>query len=191
MGRMGRPRADAHAVATLDRIVDAAEAEFAARGRAGARLEDIAAVAGIRRPSLLYHFGSKERLHAEVVRRAFSRLAAALAAPLAEAPEARATRVIDAFVAFVEGDRWFAPLLLRELLDGGAGGRDMLLEEVAPVLDGVERALNRPGVAYARGALLDLAAASLVRSVAGPLRERLWGPPEPADRLARRLHPGA
>ena len=74
---MGRPLASAAATATPERLLDAAEQCFA-QGYDAARLEDIAAAAGIRRPSLLYHFASKDDLYAAVVRRTFARLGAAL-----------------------------------------------------------------------------------------------------------------
>ena len=71
---MGRPRADAHAVPTNERILNAAERIFSENGYPGARLADIAAEADIRRPSLLYHFESKEVLYEAMVHRLFNRL---------------------------------------------------------------------------------------------------------------------
>ena len=69
---MGRPPASRFEIDTPTRILDAAEHAFAIAGLAGARLADIAGAAGIRRPSLLYHFSSKERLYGAVVERAFA-----------------------------------------------------------------------------------------------------------------------
>ena len=71
---MGRPRADAHSVPTNERILNAAERIFSENGYPGARLADIAAEADIRRPSLLYHFESKEVLYEAMVHRLFNRL---------------------------------------------------------------------------------------------------------------------
>ena len=59
---MGRPRATPDEDTTKMRVLRAAEVEFGRAGRDGARLEDIASAAGITRPSLLYHFASKDEL---------------------------------------------------------------------------------------------------------------------------------
>ena len=49
---------------TRGRILDAALAEFAAHGLAGARTEPIAAAAGVNKALLYYYFESKEKLYA-------------------------------------------------------------------------------------------------------------------------------
>ena len=57
------------AAATRQRIVDAATEEFAAHGIAGARVDEIAARAGINKRMLYYYFGSKEELFREILSR--------------------------------------------------------------------------------------------------------------------------
>jgi AcrR family transcriptional regulator len=54
---------------TAERILDAAESQFAERGYAGATLRDVAAEVGLRTPSLYNHFPSKESLYAAVLER--------------------------------------------------------------------------------------------------------------------------
>src|SRR4051794_13657065 len=56
-------------MASQERILEAARGEFALRGYS-ARLQDIAERAGLTHPTLLYHFGSKERLYAAVIEQA-------------------------------------------------------------------------------------------------------------------------
>ncbi|MBA55050.1 MAG: hypothetical protein CMK89_11400 [Pseudomonadales bacterium] len=56
--------------ATRERILDAAEQVFAESGYEGTTLREIAALVGIREPSLYGHFANKEAIYAAVIDRA-------------------------------------------------------------------------------------------------------------------------
>jgi AcrR family transcriptional regulator len=60
------------AAATRSRILDAALAEFAAHGLAGARVDEIAARSGANKRMLYAHFGSKEELWLVVLEQAYA-----------------------------------------------------------------------------------------------------------------------
>lgn len=66
------PTLSARAAATRQRILDAALAEFAAKGLAGSRVDEIAARAGANKRMLYAHFGSKEELWLTVLERAYA-----------------------------------------------------------------------------------------------------------------------
>jgi len=55
--------------ANVERILDAALDLFAAYGLRGARIDQIAAAAGLSKPNLLYYFRTKEALYTAVLRR--------------------------------------------------------------------------------------------------------------------------
>lgn len=62
----------ARALATRQRILDAALAEFAAKGLAGARVDEIAARAGANKRMIYAYFGAKEELWLAVLEAAYA-----------------------------------------------------------------------------------------------------------------------
>jgi AcrR family transcriptional regulator len=190
---------------TTARILAAAESEFAAVGYVPARLADIAERAGIRRPSLLYHFASKELLYRAVVERAFVQLGAELLRSMALVGEfeGRIDALVGAFAQFLDARPTLAPIIVRELIDdsdhddarrrGGGPGRAIMLEQVVPLLGTIEAFIAsagsdrlRPNLPI-RAALVQVAGDLLLRSAAGQLRGPLWGPGDHAKLLARIL----
>ena len=120
---MGRPRADAHQISTPERILQAAGEAFAVHGYE-ARLSDIAKAASIRRPSLLYHFPTKEALYRAVVMRAFLGLGEALRLGRSVDGDfvTRLEGLTKAFVRYIDEHPTVARLVVREILaDGGPG----------------------------------------------------------------------
>lgn len=193
---MGRPRAEDIKVSTPQRILAAAETVFAEQGFGPAKLADIAEQAGIRRPSLLYHFKSKEELYQAAVQRAFSNLGGVLrAAMFMEGSfEDRLLATAERYAEFLGENVQVARIVLRELLDskGPGPGTDILMNQVAPLVDAVETFIETQGDAVVaegppiRARLMSVAATLILRAAAfGEVRDTLWGPQSHASSLSR------
>ncbi|MFV8754078.1 TetR/AcrR family transcriptional regulator [Nannocystaceae bacterium ST9] len=123
------PRVD---VAT--QILDEATRLFAAHGFDGVSLADIAEVVGIRKPSLLYHFHSKDMLRRAVLENLLARWNDVLPKLLMAATSGseQFDAVISKTLAFFTEDRDRARLILRELLDRPAELQPLIETHVRP-----------------------------------------------------------
>lgn len=192
---MARPRLNTDDIATEERILIAARREFGRVGYGTARLVDIAQAAGITRPSLLYHWNSKDELYAAVVRSAFARLGAMLLESIeSDRPfHDRLETALERFIAFMDDEPELARLMVREMLDDAGPGHHLLLELGVPLLDRLERFLRKEGKGIlregvpARAALLQVVSAVLVRASSGSLRDPLWGKTDALPLLTRML----
>lgn len=130
---------------TRVQIIDAALSCFAHAGYDGTSLNDISAEVGIRRPSLLHHFASKEALYGEV----FERLLSDWFARLAEAIDSQATgwdkieQVLNAGFDFFADNPAFVTLMRREAIDGGSHLGIDLAAVMRPLFDEAVAYLGR------------------------------------------------
>lgn len=192
---MARPRASSILVATPLRVLEAAEDIFGRSGFPGAKLADIAQRAGIRRASLLHHFRSKEILYDAVVERVFSRLGDALRAAMRAKGsfESRLRAMVQAFAGFLDRYPALAPVLVRQLLETRGPGREILLKQVSPLLDVVERFVRVEGRSEIRpklpirAAVLQVVSGILLRAASGELRRPLWGKDDQTWAVVRHL----
>lgn len=129
-----------------DQLLEVAERLFLADGYVGTAIGDVARAAGVSRPIVYQHFGSKEQLYLAVVRRIRGGFEGTLRAAAAQAPtvEALLRAGSTAFFGLLEADapRWW-------LVYGGTGvgvgdlatalvaEREKTVEEIAEVFGGL------------------------------------------------------
>jgi TetR/AcrR family transcriptional regulator len=120
-----------------DRILDIALHRFAQAGFEGTSLADIAADAGMRKPSLLYHFASKDALRVATLEHLLARWRDGIPEIMAAASsgENRFDRVLAACLEFFSASPDRARLFLRENLDHPAMVREVLHRDLGPWLD--------------------------------------------------------
>jgi AcrR family transcriptional regulator len=129
------------------RLLDAAEKEFADRGFDGATVRDICRRAGANIASVNYYFGGKEALYIEAVKHAHS---CSISTPLAHELPANASPVekLRSFIQemvrsmHVPASPTAMKLLMREMADPGKAAHVVVQEFIQPVAFRLQRILR-------------------------------------------------
>ena len=121
---------------TPERILGTARTSFAHRGFGATSLDALAEQLGVRKQTILYHFGSKEGLLDAVIDRAVATLSTSLLSAADRAPvgPARVRALVDA-VFRVAADQPELLELLREVNRLGPPASTRLVRALAPLVD--------------------------------------------------------
>jgi len=110
------------ALSTRERILQVAQQRFSLNGFYGTSIAEVAAAVGIKKPSLLHHFASKEKLYGAVLQLIADNFSLAIdTASQSDRDEKKQfTAVIESFYSWNKEQPEQAILILREMLDNPA-----------------------------------------------------------------------
>ena len=120
---------------TRERVLQVARVLFAERGYRGTSLRDIAKRIGIKAPSLLHHFPSKQQLYLAVLDKMFESLedaANAIAWGKGSRQERMRQAVADA-IDFIASHSDFVRIMWKEMADESGVGRQVLKRRLPPL----------------------------------------------------------
>jgi TetR/AcrR family transcriptional regulator len=140
-GKSGVARGGARVIAihrppdTRDRVLQVAQTLFAERGYRGTSLRDIARRIGIKAPSLLHHFPSKQQLYVAVLDRVFEGLEDAANAVLwgPGTYQDRIRRAITGAIDFMAGRPESVRLMWQAMADETGVGRQLVKRRLPPL----------------------------------------------------------
>ncbi|MDB4939158.1 MAG: Transcriptional regulator, TetR family [Labilithrix sp.] len=161
------PRKERNALETKRRILEAAEAEFAAKGFDGARLGTIARAASVQQALIHHYFGDKEGLHGEVVRSGLAAMTEGVwellsrmdAPPKKTKAKSKAAKTstkstkaaalrtlaedfVELLLKFFATNGSFLAILRHEARRDGAGAAKIVHGSVGPIFDGIVARLD-------------------------------------------------
>lgn len=106
---------------TMARILEAAKDEFAEKGFAGARVDEIARRAGVNKATLYYHIGDKDALYAGAIHDVIGMAAQRLAADIVNTgtPEEKIRTYLKTLIKTFDENPQMPRMMMREMASGG------------------------------------------------------------------------
>jgi TetR/AcrR family transcriptional regulator len=171
---------DASRPGSRDRLLEAAAAEFAARGFDGAKVDRITRRARVNKAMLYYHFHNKAALYREILARQFRGLAAAVTSGRAQpgTPDDQLHRFIRTVAGVIAAEPHFPAIWLREMAEGGrhldasiaTSLRDIIATLAAILQDGQRAGVFAPAHPFITQ--IGIVAPLLLFAASAPARER-------------------
>lgn len=120
-----------------EQLIVVARELFAERGYEAASIEEIAERAGVSKPVVYDHFGSKEGIYTVIADREVRALVDLIKEALAPGhPRRTVTRAVEAFLAYIEDEQAGFQILVRDPPAGtGGGSLPIVMDEVAQAVE--------------------------------------------------------
>lgn len=130
---------------TREQLLDAATALFAEKGFYGVSIANVADELGLTKQALLHHFGSKERLYGEVLKRISDRIEGFVQAAQSKraAPEEQFVELLQSTLETTLESNARTRLLMRELLDNRGRAENAGSWYLKPFLEALVAMLKR------------------------------------------------
>lgn len=164
-------------------MLQVAQTLFAQRGYRGTSLRDISGRIGIKAPSLLHHFSSKDDLYLAVLDRIFTRMEAAARSIMEGrgSSSGRILRAVGGAIDFIATRPDFGRVVWNEFIDRDGVGRQVLKRRLPPlfkamlefIVEGQRRGEFRPEVDPFHF-LLSLCSVTLGYFTTAAMVRRLW-----------------
>jgi TetR/AcrR family transcriptional regulator len=180
-----------------ERILSAALDEFAERGLAGARVDHIAARAGINKAMIYYHFDSKEALYDHILRALIEAAVADLTQGVTETMALEdALRAMARYHARgLRANDKESRIFLRELAAGGEriqsiipnlAGKEELQAMIVRLMEDGKRAGKYRNV-DARQAIISFVGMSVFYLIVAPIVNQVWGIEDEGQFIEQRI----
>lgn len=140
----GRRRQEERSAASRQRLFNAAAAEFAARGFAGANIDRIARAARVNKAMIYYHFSSKAALYREILRDMFEAVAVRVeaASQMDSHPDVKVRAFVEAIATEAEARPHFPPIWFREIAENGTHLDAATIAHIRRVITALRRILR-------------------------------------------------
>ncbi len=128
-----------------DRILKSATKEFADKGFAGARMDEIARQAKINKAMIYYHIGDKEGLYNTVLSSTFGNMADAMGKNIIwDKPPAENLHIyIQTISEAIRENPQIPPIMLREAASGGKNLPEEVIQALTVILEILAQILNQ------------------------------------------------
>jgi TetR/AcrR family transcriptional regulator len=106
-------------ITSREKILNSAKTVFIERGKDGARVDNIAQIAGVNKAMIYYYFSSKDQLYYQVLKNTFQQIMTQIwgALELVGPPAKRFTVMVEAYHEFLQENKDIPKMILRELAD--------------------------------------------------------------------------